>query len=119
MNCWAMSDGEPGQTYQLQNAPVLALREGETVTVDEKRDGELVPIPWTEVREFSNSDRFDRHFTLDTATGEVTFGPRHPAGGWLGAAVWPHPRGGARNPLYQLPPRRRRGGQCAGRQDQP
>ena len=69
------SDGEPGQVFHLTNAPVLALREGETVTVEERRDGELEPIAWTQVPEFSNSDRFDRHFTLDTATGEIAFGP--------------------------------------------
>ena len=68
-------DGEPGHLFRLEHAPVLALREGETVTVEEKREGELVPIPWTYVPEFSNSDRFDRHFTLDTATGELAFGP--------------------------------------------
>jgi len=69
------STGEPGQVFRLANAPVLALREGETVTVEERREGEIAPIQWTEVAEFSNSDRFDRHFTLDTATGEITFGP--------------------------------------------
>lgn len=76
------SDGEPGQIFRLQQAPVLAPRPGETVTVEEKRDGELVPIEWTLVRDFSNSDRYDRHFTLDTATGEIAFGPavRQPDG---------------------------------------
>jgi len=69
------SDGEPGQVFHLANAPVLALREGETVTVEERREGQMVPIAWTQVPEFSNTDRFDRHFTLDTATGEVAFGP--------------------------------------------
>jgi predicted phage baseplate assembly protein len=43
--------------------------------VEERRDGELAPIAWTQAPEFSNSDRFDRHFTLDTATGEIAFGP--------------------------------------------
>jgi predicted phage baseplate assembly protein len=77
-----VSKGEPGQTYKLQNAPVLMPREGETVEIEEKRDGELVFIPWTLVPEFSDSDRFDRHFTLDTATGELNFGPavRQPDG---------------------------------------
>ena len=69
------SDGEPGQTFKLEQAPVLALREGETLTVQELRDGQLVPIPWTQVTEFSQSDRFDRHYTLETATGEISFGP--------------------------------------------
>ena len=77
-----VSKGEPGQTYRLQNAPVLMPREGETVEVEEKRDGETVFIPWQLVPEFANSDRYDRHFTLDTATGEVSFGPavRQPDG---------------------------------------
>ena len=69
------SAGEPGQVFRLEHSPVLAAREGETITVEEKRDGELAPIPWEQVPEFSNSDRFDRHFTLDTATGEIAFGP--------------------------------------------
>jgi predicted phage baseplate assembly protein len=77
-----LSDGEPGQIFRLQNVPVLALRPGESVTVEEKRDGEWVPVPWTLVPDFSNSNRYDRHFTLDTATGEVAFGPaiRQPDG---------------------------------------
>jgi len=76
------SEGEPGQIFRLLNAPVLALPEGETVTVEEMRDGEIVPIEWELVPDFSNSNRYDRHFTLDTATGEIAFGPaiRQPDG---------------------------------------
>jgi predicted phage baseplate assembly protein len=76
------SKGEPGQIFRLQNAPVLMPREGETVEIEEKRDGEVVFVPWTLVTEFANSDRFDRHYTLDTATGEIDFGPavRQPDG---------------------------------------
>ncbi len=69
------SDGEPGQLFRLQNAPVLALRPGETVEVEEERDGEIVFIPWQRVQDLSASSRYDRHFTLDEATGEVAFGP--------------------------------------------
>jgi predicted phage baseplate assembly protein len=69
------SKGEPGQTFRLQHAPVLALAEHETLEVEEKRDGVPVYIPWQVVDEFSHSDRFDRHFTLDHATGEIGFGP--------------------------------------------
>jgi predicted phage baseplate assembly protein len=70
------SNGEPGQIFGLRNTPVLALREaGETIEVEEKRQGDLVFTPWERVPDFSNSDRYDRHFTLDTATGEICFGP--------------------------------------------
>lgn len=76
------SNGEPGQVFYLQHAPVLALRPDETVEVEDERDGELVFVPWQRVEDFSESDRFDRHFTLDEATGEVCFGPslRQPNG---------------------------------------
>jgi predicted phage baseplate assembly protein len=69
------SSGEPGQIFRLQHVPALALREGEYVEVEEKREGETVFVPWQPVTDFSNSDRYDRHFSLDTATGEIMFGP--------------------------------------------
>ncbi len=69
------SSGDPGQTFQLEYNPVLGLQSGEVVLVEEKQDGELVPVPWRSVRDFSKSDRFDRHFTLETTTGEIRFGP--------------------------------------------
>ncbi len=69
------SDGEPGQLFKLQHAPVLELDEGESLEVEEKRGGELVFIPWQRVDDFSHSDRHDRHYILDYATGEVAFGP--------------------------------------------
>ena len=90
-----VSRGEPGQMYQLQNAPVLMPREGEHVEVEEKRDGEEVFVPWQIVTEFANSDRYDRHFTLDTATGEIDFGPavRQPDGRCASMGACPKPRG--------------------------
>lgn len=76
------SDGEPHQVYHLQHAPVLALQSGETVEVEEEYDGEIVFWPWGRVDDLAGSDRYDRHFTLDEATGEVRFGPsvRQPDG---------------------------------------
>jgi predicted phage baseplate assembly protein len=76
------SSGEAGQSFALQHAPILALQDGETVEVEEKRLGEVVFVPWQHVSDFSQSDRYDRHFALDTASGEVTFGPavRQPDG---------------------------------------
>ncbi|MBC8249952.1 MAG: putative baseplate assembly protein [Anaerolineales bacterium] len=76
------STGEPGQTFQLEYAPILRSQAGETVQVEEKRHGEIVFVPWQNVDDFAHSDRYDQHFTVDTATGEVGFGPavRQPDG---------------------------------------
>ena len=77
-----VSNGDPGQVFQVNNVPVLELREDEAVEVEELRDGELVYVPWRNVSDFSQSTRFDRHFMLETATGEIRFGPsvRQPDG---------------------------------------
>ena len=76
------SRGEPGQVFQLQRAPLLALRDDETLEVEESRDRERIFVPWQRVNDFSQSDRHARHFTLDTSTGEVACGPaiRQPDG---------------------------------------
>ena len=76
------SNGEAGQVFKLRHAPILDLRENETVEVEEVHDGELVFIPWRRVSDFSDSNRHDRHYTMDTAEGEVCFGPnlRQPDG---------------------------------------
>ena len=52
------SDGDPGQVFQLDNTPVLELREDEAVEVEEMRDGELVYVPWQYVSDFAQSTRF-------------------------------------------------------------
>lgn len=77
-----VSTGEAGQSFRLRHAPVLGLRAGESVEVEEMIDGELVFVPWQVVADFADSDRHDRHVTLDTATGEINFGPclRQPDG---------------------------------------
>jgi predicted phage baseplate assembly protein len=69
------SSGEPGQELQLERYPVLSLQSDETVLVEEFRDGEVVLVPWKYVVDFSVSSRFDRHFSLDEASGKITFGP--------------------------------------------
>jgi predicted phage baseplate assembly protein len=75
-------NGEPGLKFKLQKAPVLALKPGETLEIEESYLGEVVYKPWNLVENFSNSSRYDRHFTLDTATGEISLGPaiRQPDG---------------------------------------
>ena len=70
-----VSDGEPGQSYYLEHTPVLTPEPGETVEIEELRAGEVVFVPWTRVEDFAASTRYDRHFTLDEASGEVAFGP--------------------------------------------
>ena len=76
------SNGEPGQMFSLRNAPVLALRSGETLEVEETRGENAVFVPWQQVADFSKSTRFDRHYVLDMATGAIRFGPsvRQPDG---------------------------------------
>ncbi len=79
------SNGEPGQRFSLLHSPVLKFSENETVEVEETVDGNQVFIPWSLVEDFSMSDRFSRHYKLDTATGEIIFGPsvRQPDGSVL------------------------------------
>jgi predicted phage baseplate assembly protein len=78
----AESTGDPGQVFQLDNAPILPLQPGETVYVEEIEGGDLVFVPWEVVPDFTMSNRYDRHFTVDEASGEISFGPlvRQPDG---------------------------------------
>ena len=67
------SNGNPGQSYWLQDVPVLSREAGETVEVESETEGEYEP--WQEVSDFANSSASDRHFTCDSVTGEIQFGP--------------------------------------------
>jgi predicted phage baseplate assembly protein len=73
------SDGSPGQIFELRFSPVLQRHSGETLQVTAE-SGEWVD--WQEVGDFSNSAGDDRHFTLDSVSGEIRFGPslRQPDG---------------------------------------
>jgi predicted phage baseplate assembly protein len=77
-----VSSGDPNQVFHVRKAPVLPLRSGETVEVEEMRDGAPVYVPWERVEDFADSTMYDPHYTLDTSTGEVRFGPsiRQPNG---------------------------------------
>ena len=90
-----ISNGKPGQTFQLEGFPVLARDpEHEYLVVklpDEaiEADANLVEVngivgqQWNEVEDFGDShvDELDedenskRHYTLDSRTGAVQFGP--------------------------------------------
>ncbi len=76
------SNGEPGQSFNMSNSPVLDLQPGETLEVEETRGGESVFVPWKQVDDFSRSTHYDRHFVLDNAAGTMHFGPsvRQPDG---------------------------------------
>jgi predicted phage baseplate assembly protein len=72
------SSGKPDQTFRCSRTPVLPREDNETLEVE--HEGEYVE--WTEVSDFVDSDREDRHFAWDSFTGEIRFGPliRYPDG---------------------------------------
>src|SRR4029079_7705520 len=66
------SNGEPGQTFALRFAPVLTLRAGETLEIQNAAgDSEA----WDEVDSFADSGPDDRHFTIDLVHGLIRLGP--------------------------------------------
>lgn len=67
-----VSDGNPGQTFQLLGSPVLERRADEYILVTPPGG---LPQKWQEVKDFADSDSQDRHYTLDSLTGTVQFGP--------------------------------------------
>ena len=67
-----VSDGRPGQRFSLQNVPVLERRRDEHILVIPPSSP---PQTWTEVRDFASSTPGDRHYTIDSLTGTVEFGP--------------------------------------------
>jgi predicted phage baseplate assembly protein len=66
------SDGRPGQSFTVTRAPVLPRGEGEFVRVVDA-DGS---VDWQEVADFTTSGPGDRHYTWDSGTGAIRFGPR-------------------------------------------
>lgn len=67
-----ISDGKPGQSFQVQSAPILERRPEEYVVVTPP--GEL-PQTWQEVQDFADSGPNDRHYTIDSLSGTIQFGP--------------------------------------------
>ena len=66
-----MSEGVPGQRFLLQHRPVVATHEPMIVEVSSGEGWET----WNPVLGFGDSQSSDRHFSIDHAAGEVTFGP--------------------------------------------
>lgn len=69
------SDGTPGQRFYLEHAPLLARTDSEFIII-RLEDGR--EQRWEEVSDFSTSSGIDRHYTLDSETGEIRFGPAIP-----------------------------------------
>lgn len=65
------STGIPGQEVRLQMAPVLAREAGEHLLVEVDN----VLQVWREVPDFTHSNDHDHHYTLDSLTGQIRFGP--------------------------------------------
>jgi predicted phage baseplate assembly protein len=66
------SDGLAGQRFYLQATPILEREDGEHLIVQEK---DKPPQTWKEVTDLSDSKENDRHYTLDSLTGELRLGP--------------------------------------------
>jgi len=73
-----VSTGKPDQVFALANRPILPRRGDEVVTVTTGSGTE----EWEEVDSFIKTGPDDRHYVLDSSTGEVRFGPliRYPDG---------------------------------------
>lgn len=67
------SDGTPGQVFQLQHTPILALDSQHEYLVVEPPGGAIQK--WQEVQDFADSGPDDQHFTLDKLDGTLTLGP--------------------------------------------
>lgn len=67
--------GEPGQQFQLANFPILNPTEEEIVEIEERVKGEILFVPWQRVQDFSRSTRYDRHYIINTSTGQIQLGP--------------------------------------------
>ena len=67
------SNGKPGQTFQLQSESILPRDiEHEYILVLPPAG---MPQIWEEVDDFAESTAEDRHYVIDSVTGEICFGP--------------------------------------------
>jgi predicted phage baseplate assembly protein len=66
------SDGTPAQSFTVSRTPVLPRTEDERVQVTDT-DGTVI---WSEVNDFSASGPGDTHYTWDSGSGTIEFGPQ-------------------------------------------
>lgn len=67
-----VSDGKPGQLFQLQAKPILNRKEGEHIEVRPINSPAEI---WQEVTDFAESGPDALHYTIDAQTGIIQFGP--------------------------------------------
>ncbi|MEL6149164.1 MAG: putative baseplate assembly protein [Chloroflexota bacterium] len=69
------SEGTPGQKFYIENTPIATRTRAEhlIVRLEDGREQQ-----WEEVSDFSTSRANDRHYTIDSETGEVRLGPALP-----------------------------------------
>ncbi len=88
------SDGSPGQVFFIERKPLLWLDQDKTchLELQVQAPGSEEWESWQEVPDFGDSGFSDKHFTCDSATGEIRFGPalRQPDGSvWSYSAIPP------------------------------
>ena len=69
-----VSNGKPGQNFQLQKRPVLQRSRTDNEHIEIRLLDSSIET-WEEVDNFANSGAEDRHYTIDSRTGIVQFGP--------------------------------------------
>ncbi len=67
-----VSDGKPGQSFEVETAPILDRRAGEQLFVFPPGQP---PEVWEEVADFADSEPHDRHYVVDSLEGTIQFGP--------------------------------------------
>lgn len=74
------SDGSPGGVFSVEHTPMLRRLKRETI--ETRSPGADYWEPWIEVDDFADSGAQDHHFTCDSTSGEIRFGPalRQPDG---------------------------------------
>ncbi|MEH1870718.1 putative baseplate assembly protein [Nostoc sp.] len=67
-----ISNGKPGQSFEVETAPILERRGEEQLLV---LPVGKPPEIWQEVEDFAESKPQDRHYVIDTLAGTIQFGP--------------------------------------------
>ncbi|PSB28201.1 putative baseplate assembly protein [Chlorogloea sp. CCALA 695] len=67
-----ISDGKPGQSFEVETAPILERRGEEQLLVLPLGKP---PEIWQEVEDFAQSKPQDRHYVIDALAGTIQFGP--------------------------------------------